>query len=293
MFEFSLPDFAFAFLSIVLEGLPFVLLGTILSGLIDAFLPSRVMSRLLPRHPALAIFLSGGLGFVFPMCECGIVPVIRRLMCKGLPVGCGLAYMLSAPIVNPVVALSTYAAFRGQDAGIVTGFRLGLGYIVAVTVTLLAMNVAFRHILRPTVLKEIESDQESQAEATSCHHAHHHGQGCCAQTYEEAGHDCEHDVAQSHSHEHWVKNGKPLLNKLSQVVQVTSADFLDVSMFLVIGAALAAIFNTAIDQEVIIPLAFNTPLAIAIIDGTLRHSFFMQHIGRLYRGDIRSIPDFC
>ena len=56
------------------------------------------------------------MGLVFPMCECGVVPVIRRLISKGLPVSNAIAYMLAAPIVNPIVILSTYAAFRGQNA---------------------------------------------------------------------------------------------------------------------------------------------------------------------------------
>ncbi|MEN9469499.1 MAG: hypothetical protein RL630_1232, partial [Verrucomicrobiota bacterium] len=101
-FSFSLPDFSYAFLSILLEGVPFILFGTLLSGLIDQFLPSRVMTRLLPRSAFLGICLSGALGLVFPMCECGIVPVIRRLIAKGLPVSNAITYMLAAPIVNPI-----------------------------------------------------------------------------------------------------------------------------------------------------------------------------------------------
>jgi uncharacterized membrane protein YraQ (UPF0718 family) len=95
-FHFSLSDFSFAFLSILLEGLPFLLLGTIISGLIDQFLPARLMARLLPRNPYAGALVSGLLGLIFPMCECGVVPIIRRLMAKGLPASkspsCGLAW---------------------------------------------------------------------------------------------------------------------------------------------------------------------------------------------------------
>ena len=110
-----LGDFFFAFLSILFEGAPYILLGTIISGFIDAYLPSNMMDRLLPRNRYGAIALSGLLGVVFPVCECAIVPVIRRLVKKGLPVSCAITYMLAAPIVNPVVALSTYSAFAGND----------------------------------------------------------------------------------------------------------------------------------------------------------------------------------
>ena len=92
-------------------------IGTLLSGIIDAFVPSETMEKVLPRNQIAAVALSGVLGIVFPMCECGIVPVIRRLIRKGLPVSCALTYLLAAPIVNPIVALSTFAAFRGQHPG--------------------------------------------------------------------------------------------------------------------------------------------------------------------------------
>jgi uncharacterized membrane protein YraQ (UPF0718 family) len=151
-FTFSFPDFAYAFLSVLLEGVPFILLGTILSGIIDEFLPSRVMVRYLPKNVFLGVCLSGVMGMVFPMCECGIVPVIRRLMAKGLPVANAIAYMLAAPIVNPIVALSTYAAFRGMGAAEFTVLRLGIGYFVAVLVAFAVHNLPVRTVLRDGIV---------------------------------------------------------------------------------------------------------------------------------------------
>ena len=123
-FTFNLQDFSISFLSILFEGVPFMFIGTLLSGIIDAFVPSETMEKFLPRNQIAAIALSGVLGVVFPMCECGVVPVIRRLIRKGLPVSCALTYLLAAPIVNPIVALSTFAAFRGQHPAMVTSMRL-------------------------------------------------------------------------------------------------------------------------------------------------------------------------
>ncbi len=151
-FTFSFTDFAYAFLSVLLEGVPFILLGTILSGIIDEFLPSKVMVRFLPKNVFLGVCLSGAMGMVFPMCECGIVPVIRRLMRKGLPVSNAIAYMLAAPIVNPIVALSTYAAFRGQGAAEFTALRLGLGFFVAVLVAFAVHNLPVRSVLKEGIL---------------------------------------------------------------------------------------------------------------------------------------------
>lgn len=157
---FHFGDFSYAFLSVLLEGMPFILLGTLLSGLIDQFLPSRVMLRFLPRNPFLGVCVSAGMGLVFPMCECGVVPVIRRLIAKGLPVANAVAYMLAAPVINPIVALSTFAAFRGQSAAEMTIFRLGLAYLVAVLAASAVHNLALRHVVRRGVLASAENAPE-------------------------------------------------------------------------------------------------------------------------------------
>ena len=221
-FSFSLPDFSYAFLSVLLEGVPFILLGTLLSGLIDQFLPSRVMTRLLPRNAFFGIGLSAMMGLVFPMCECGIVPVIRRLIGKGLPVANAVAYMLAAPIVNPIVAVSTYAAFRGQGAAEFTALRLGLGAFVAILVGFAVLNLPLRAVLKKSVLATIPPPAD-----------HDHG----------AGH---------------TRFGRRLVLAMEAGVR----DFLDVMVYFILGVAVASLFGTAINQELFLPLAINDWLAV-------------------------------
>ena len=158
-FQFSLSDFSFSFLSILLEGLPFLLLGTMIAGVIDQFLPVRLMARLLPRNAYAGVLVSGLLGIIFPICECGVVPIIRRLMAKGLPPANAITYMLAAPIVNPIVAVSTFAAFRGQAPLEVTLLRLGLGYGVAVAVGIVVHNLPLGRVLRTEVIADIAQPQ--------------------------------------------------------------------------------------------------------------------------------------
>ena len=218
-FQFSLPDFQYAFLSILLEGAPFLLGGAILSGLLEEFLPQSLMTRLLPMNPRTAIVVSGLLGMIFPVCECGIVPVVRRLLRKGLPVSCGVTYMLAAPIVNPLVILSTLAAFRGQGALEMTLLRFGIGLTVAILAGWVVSFAVPFSILRPGLLGS------------------------------EADHDHGHAAASP-------------IDRLTNVTTVASRDFLDVAVYFVIGAAAAALFGTAVNQEIILPLAENPPLAI-------------------------------
>jgi len=259
-FSFYFQDFAFSFLSILLEGIPFILMGTLLSGVIDAFLPAKVMTRLLPRNPAAAICLSGLLGLIFPMCECGIVPVIRRLIQKGLPVSCGITYMLAAPIVNPVVAISTFAAFRGQDPAYMTSMRLLIGFGVAVLIGFILDRVPVGRILRKSVLSAVtrQAEERAKADHADAHtHEHDHDHKCC-------GHDHSHEHGHSHDvPEPYSPTHTPFREKVGIAVSVACKDFLDVTMFLVIGAGITAVFNTAVDQSLILPLARDPILASA------------------------------
>lgn len=154
MFEAS-RDISFAYLSILFEGIPFILVGAILSGLLDIFLPPGLMERLLPKKKLPALLVAGLLGLVFPICECAIVPVIRRLVQKGLPVSCGIAYMLAAPVVNPITALSTWHAFQGQEPALMVCSRLLLAYILAVTAGYILSHVPLRKLLNTRTCDEI------------------------------------------------------------------------------------------------------------------------------------------
>ncbi len=151
-------DFALAFLSILYEGAPFILLGTLISGFIDVYLPPGTMDRFLPKNKKLAVVVSGLLGAIFPVCECAVVPVIRRLVKKGLPVSCGLTYMLAAPIVNPITALSTWKAFQGQGPWMMMSSRLALGLLLAVGVGLIITRLRMRSVLRAKLVDEIEAE---------------------------------------------------------------------------------------------------------------------------------------
>src|ERR1700676_1442528 len=152
-FTFTWQNFLFSFLALAFEGLPFVLVGSLISGGIAVFVPSKIITGFLPKNGVLATLFSGLLGLCFPVCECGIVPVVRRLIDKGLPVSCGVTFMLAAPIVNPIVALSTFAAFRGQSPWLNMCTRLVLGYLVSVAAGLAVRQFKPESILRKGAMK--------------------------------------------------------------------------------------------------------------------------------------------
>lgn len=151
----ALQDFSFAFLGLLLEGGPFIIMGTIFSGFIDAYLSPKWLERILPRRKTPAILIAGLLGMILPVCECAIVPVIRRLVGKGLPIGSAFAYMLAAPIVNPITLFSTYKAFN--DQWLMPLSRLGMGYLIAISAGFIATALPLHKILKPSVLRSTES----------------------------------------------------------------------------------------------------------------------------------------
>lgn len=239
-FQFHLEDVAFSFLSVLLEAVPFLLLGSIVSGIVEAFVPSRVLNRLIPGHRAAAVWVGGLLGALLPICECGSVIVVRRLIRRGLPVSCGIAYMLAAPVVNPVVALSTWAAFRGQDAVWMTVLRVGLSYLLAVGVALLAGRIRPATLLAPGILATMPAARRA-------------GLG---------------RLAQAPGNNAVADRGMPRLDRCLMAARAGVADFLDVTFYLVIGVAITAVFGTAVDQTLLEPLASNpfyaTPAMMAL-----------------------------
>lgn len=125
-------SFKTIFLSIVLEAFPFLMLGVFVSSLLQVSISEELLKRIIPKNPVLGLLTASLLGMVFPVCECGMIPVARRLIQKGMPVYLGITYMLCAPIINPVVYFATYSAFRTKP-DMVYG-RMGLAFAVAMAV---------------------------------------------------------------------------------------------------------------------------------------------------------------
>jgi uncharacterized membrane protein YraQ (UPF0718 family) len=102
------------FVAIIVQALPFLVLGVLLSAAIAAFVPPSVWQKALPKNQVLAVPVAGAAGFVLPGCECASVPVAGSLMARGVAPAAALAFLLSAPAINPIVLVSTFVAFPGN-----------------------------------------------------------------------------------------------------------------------------------------------------------------------------------
>lgn len=131
----AVQNFVLVFSSLLIEAIPFILLGALVSAFIEVFVPTRMFEKLTLLPRPLQLPASAMAGMAFPVCECGSVPVARRLASKGLSPGAAITFMLAAPILNPIVIASTVVAYRGRDImwPMVLG-RAGLGLLAAVAV---------------------------------------------------------------------------------------------------------------------------------------------------------------
>jgi uncharacterized membrane protein YraQ (UPF0718 family) len=135
----ALRTWTTVFVAIVVQALPFLVLGVLVSGGITAMVSPAVLERLLPRSPVLAVPSAALAGAALPGCECASVPIAGRLCARGVQPAAALAFMLAAPAVNPVVLVATAVAFPGQPQMVAARFCGSL--LTSVTVGLVWSRV--------------------------------------------------------------------------------------------------------------------------------------------------------
>ncbi|GAC1468153.1 MAG: permease [Chloroflexota bacterium] len=127
-----LPNLITVFLGIFLEASPFLLLGVLVSSILDVAVSPEWLARHMPRNQVLGLFSGVAVGAAAPLCECGTVPIARGSVSKGLPLPGAIGFLLAAPVINPVTVAATYTAFR-DDLHVLV-LRIGLGIAVALAV---------------------------------------------------------------------------------------------------------------------------------------------------------------
>jgi uncharacterized membrane protein YraQ (UPF0718 family) len=222
----ALDNFKVMLLSIVLEALPFVLLSVIVSALLHNFISDDAIRRIIPKSRVFSIVPAALLGILFPVCDCGMVPIVRRLVLKGVPLHAAVVFMLAAPIVNPVVAAATSFAFRANPHFVV--FRLGAALLVACLVGFL-ISVLFR----------------GNQLLASPHHRHDAGCGC------HAG-DCF--------------PGEPAFAaKLIKTIRDASGEFFEMGRYLLIGAMLGAAAQILLPRSLLIGIGLDPVLSVGVM----------------------------
>jgi uncharacterized membrane protein YraQ (UPF0718 family) len=225
------------FTSIVYEAMPFIVLGAVIAGFLEEFVPQRLVARVMPRNRIWAILGGALLGLPFPMCECGIIPIMRRLIRKGIPLSACTAYLLAGPIINVVVVGSTMTAFYGHEqfstpnlhqlgSWGMTGLRMGFGYLVAVGTSIIVEWQYRRHgnkLLTPLAMPPAQPDAEDDNGPAD------------AKT-------------------------RSLAERLGNVTETALHDFVDIMVFLIIGALISAFMGQVFSHKQIEDFGHGYPV---------------------------------
>ncbi|RKN84554.1 permease [Paenibacillus ginsengarvi] len=210
----DLQSFKTMLIGIVLEALPFILLGVLVSSLMQLFISEKTIRRLVPRNPLLGILFACALGILFPICECGLIPVVRKLLAKGMPLYIAVVFIVVGPVVNPVVFAATYVAFRGNPAIVYS--RMGLALLVGVLIGLI--------VYRFVRINPLRSGKTPGDRAHSDEHMHDHG------------------------HEHHREG------KLFAMLRHAADEFFDMGKFLLFGSVVTAAIQTFIPRQDLLQL---------------------------------------
>lgn len=132
-----LNKFSIVFSSIVIEALPFILIGAVLASFMQVYISNNIFNKIISKNKLLGSIQAGIIGVFLPVCECATVPITKGLLNKKVPLNVAITYMLAAPIVNPLVILSTYYAFDGNIKVVL--LRVGVGFFIAVIAGLLML----------------------------------------------------------------------------------------------------------------------------------------------------------
>ncbi|SFK79493.1 hypothetical protein SAMN03159341_101605 [Paenibacillus sp. 1_12] len=253
-------SFKTIFLSIILEAFPFVLLGVLVSGLLQMFVSEQTIRRMIPKNPVLGILFACLVGIIFPLCECGMIPVIRRLMRKGMPVYVAIVFILVGPIINPVVYASTYMAFRSRPE--IAYSRMALAFIVALVIGLIIYKFFTSNPLRDlSYLKAStvthQHDHKHNHNHNNHEHNHEHDRHVAnsSHAHNTILHDNNHDHSHhEHNHDHIHPVPTTIVGRIFGVLGHASDEFFDMGKYLLFGAIITAIIQTLVNRDSLVSI---------------------------------------
>lgn len=225
-----IKNIAIIFMSIFFESLPFLLLGSFISSIIETYVSNETIAKLIPKNKILGSIVGVFLGFFLPACDCAVIPVSKRLLKKKVPINVAISFMLASPIINPVVLLSTYYAFYKTNPEIFW-YRLIFGILVALIIGII-MGIIFGK-------KEVITNNLDE-ECEHCHHEECH---------------CHHDDEKKHS----------LKNDFISIIKHTSSDLFEVVKYLMFGALIASLIQVLLPRDLLTTFNNNQILSIIIL----------------------------
>ncbi|MGB7564213.1 MAG: permease, partial [Prochlorococcaceae cyanobacterium] len=137
---------------LVIEAMPFLLIGVTIASIARWLNPGGAWLQRLPSHPLGGPLTGAALGFALPACECGNVPVARRLLAGGAPLATALGFLFAAPVLNPIVLASTWAAFPDRPWLLLA--RPAGALVISLVLASLLRLLPESELLTPALLEE-------------------------------------------------------------------------------------------------------------------------------------------
>jgi hypothetical protein len=245
------------FLSLLVEAIPFLLLGVLLSSLLLLFVDDRKLIAAMPSNPLLGAIMGSCGGFLFPVCECGNVPVARRLLLQGAPAPVAIGFLLAAPTINPIAIWSTWVAFRDQPEIVVLRVVFSLGIAIFIG-CVFSVQADLRPLLQPAVsrsmllwekplTKGLKVDPKKKDQIPMLLQS---GSFLLGQP----GTPLRMDARGLQGSLGATKPTKPLPERLNLFLENTVQELRELGGVLVLGSAIAALIQTAAPRELILSL---------------------------------------
>ena len=230
-----IKDISVLFISIILEALPFLLLGSLISAIIQEYISDDFFKKVIPKNPILGSIVGVILGFFIPACDCAVIPIALRLKKKNVPLNVCISFMLSSPIINPVAILSVVYAFKSTMPEIAI-WRLVGGVIVSIVVGVI-MSIMYKRDEDIFYGNAVIDDG-----CVHCGHNHrhemHNSECHCDDGHGEHSHNGNHEC---HCHgEDEGKHKKKFTIRMLNVIDHTKGDFLDVIKYMIFGSLITA-----------------------------------------------------
>ena len=224
-----IKDISIIFTSIFFESLPFLLLGALISSIIETYISNETIAKIIPKNKVLGSIVGIFLGFFIPACDCAVIPVSKRLLKKKVPINVAISFMLASPIINPVVLLATYKAFYKTNPEIVwirLFYGIGIALIIGIIMGLLFDDTK-------VITNNIADDEECHNHNCHCHHE---------------------------EHTHHTFKGDFL-----SICKHTAYDLFEVAKFLMLGALIASMVQVLLPRSVLMVFNNNQVLSILVL----------------------------
>lgn len=246
-----IKDIAIYFTTIMLEAIPFLLLGAILSAIIEEFISEEQMAKIIPKNRVLGSLVGIFMGLFIPACDCAVIPVAMRLRKKKIPTNVIVSFMIASPIINPVVLFATYYAFLTTEKINILGIMMPKLFVYR-TVLGVALALVIGIILE-LILKDDIAKEGNDVSICSCNSNIKRKSFTISNVniHKEHIHTC------SCGHDHGKREAHTVKEHILNIINVTATDFLGILSYMAAGAFIASSMHVLIPYDTIQMVASN------------------------------------